>query len=175
MLGIALAAARLHARGCPAQVCGDDMRWLDTYEDSQAIKNKKERRRFRKSMWPPNAGGYADGDGDAARVLDQLHRCCRIVPHYADTGGFFVAILRKVAPFPEEDGACSARAPPAAASWASVDASCLARPAPLPERLPRAEPGTQCGSAAPPPMGGVDHTSSQSLPTVRCLVAGVFL
>ncbi len=27
-----------------------------------------------------------------------MHRCMRILPHHQDTGGFFVAVLRKVAP-----------------------------------------------------------------------------
>ena len=41
------------------------------------------------TMWPPDAA-------DAARL--RLERCSRLLPHDQDTGGFFVALLRKRAP-----------------------------------------------------------------------------
>lgn len=31
-----------------------------------------------------------------------LHRCMRFLPHHQDTGGFFVAVLEKVAELPED-------------------------------------------------------------------------
>ena len=65
-------------------------------------------------MWPPAAraagGGEGEGGADGAgdgkkgkkkRVKKEkipLERCLRLFPHLADTGGFFVALLRKVAP-----------------------------------------------------------------------------
>ena len=85
------------------KVCGDDMRWIDTHEQSQTIADRAERRRFRASMWPPPPGS------DISRVL---RRCCRIVPHLADTGGFFVAILRKVKPWPDAGTQEGAALPP---------------------------------------------------------------
>ena len=49
---------------------------------------KAQRRRFRPSMWPP------------ARDL-HLERCVRCLPFLANTGGFFVALLRKRKPWPQ--------------------------------------------------------------------------
>jgi hypothetical protein len=46
----------------------------------------------RRSMWPPIPG--------ASVSPPPLKRCMRLLPHLADMGGFFVALLRKVAPLP---------------------------------------------------------------------------
>jgi 16S rRNA C967 or C1407 C5-methylase (RsmB/RsmF family) len=43
------------------------------------------------TMWPPAKG--------AAKWM-RLERCSRLLPHDQDTGGFFIALLRKKAPFP---------------------------------------------------------------------------
>jgi hypothetical protein len=60
----------------------------------------------RATMWPPKPpskafgkdwDGRADGGGGGGIPLD---RCLRIVPQDADTGGFFITLLRKVKPWP---------------------------------------------------------------------------
>jgi tRNA (cytosine34-C5)-methyltransferase len=53
---------------------------------------KALKRRFLPSMWPP--------DEKHARKKLKLGRCLRLLPHLANMGGFFVALLRKVAPLP---------------------------------------------------------------------------
>lgn len=53
-----------------------------------------ERRLYRASMWPPDP---------TTHVAQQLPKCVRLLPHRSDSGGFFVALLRKLrplAPFP---------------------------------------------------------------------------
>ena len=49
--------------------------------------------RLTPSMFPP--------DGVAALHLE---RCLRLLPHHADTGGFFVAVLMKAAELPPGAG-----------------------------------------------------------------------
>ncbi|CAJ1423356.1 unnamed protein product [Effrenium voratum] len=58
-----------------------------TVEDLAGVP-KRERRRFRCSMWPPAASKFP------------LERCVRCLPFLANTGGFFVALLKKVKPWP---------------------------------------------------------------------------
>ena len=41
--------------------------------------------RLLRSMFPPDSA-------------PPLERCLRVLPHHGDTGGFFIAVLRKVAP-----------------------------------------------------------------------------
>ncbi|EOD41942.1 hypothetical protein EMIHUDRAFT_194550 [Emiliania huxleyi CCMP1516] len=48
----------------------------------------REKRLYRASMWPPTAPSLAA----------QLRRCVRLLPHRSDSGGFFVALLRKARP-----------------------------------------------------------------------------
>jgi len=43
-----------------------------------------------KSLWPP----------EQKRIQEDLTRCVRMVPHDNDTGGFFIAVLRKIRNFP---------------------------------------------------------------------------
>lgn len=70
------------------------------------------RRRFHRSMWPPAARGGAEEAGAGA---PPLHRCVRLLPHLNDTGGFFIAVLRKVRPWPPpQPSPARALAPPAA-------------------------------------------------------------
>lgn len=35
---------------------------------------------------------------DEASALLPLERCMRVLPHHGDTGGFFIAVFRKIAP-----------------------------------------------------------------------------
>ena len=50
-----------------------------------------EKRMYMRSMWPPSAQ-------EAKRL--HLSRCVRLLPHRSDSGGFFVALLKKVRPLP---------------------------------------------------------------------------
>jgi len=73
------------------RVMDDSLTEYATYADAQASSVPPYlRRRFRRSMWPPEAG----------RAPPPLHRCARLLPQLHDTGGFFVALLRKIAPLP---------------------------------------------------------------------------
>ena len=64
-----------------------------SYEELQAAALPSElKRRYTRSMWPPIPG--------ASVSPPPLERCMRLLPHLADMGGFFVALLRKVAPLP---------------------------------------------------------------------------
>ncbi len=66
---------------------GLGLRWLPSYADvpDGCLKN------FRPSHFPPQDPAVA------ARL--NLQYCMRCLPHDQDTGGFFVALIRKVAPF----------------------------------------------------------------------------
>ena len=88
------------------------------------------KRRFMPSMWPPQAGHGGVG-ADAAPPL-RLERCLRLLPHLANMGGFFVALIRKVAPLPGP----TPRGPP--------------NPSPIPP--PSSElPSARVADVAPPP------------------------
>jgi len=67
------------------QVCDSTLR---TYADIQAVHDSDLpaalKKRIKPSMFPPK---------DSLRL--NLHRCVRLLPHRNDTGGFFVALLRK--------------------------------------------------------------------------------
>jgi len=52
-----------------------------------------QHRLYRASMWPPATPGW--------QSWAPLERCVRLLPHCSDSGGFFVALLRKVRPLPE--------------------------------------------------------------------------
>lgn len=66
------------------KVFNDEMEYFPTYLSSQQSKNEKERVCFRESMWPPKHNKFP------------LERCMRFLPHLQDTGGFFVALIKKV-------------------------------------------------------------------------------
>ena len=51
------------------------------------LQNKAQK--LTRSMFP-------DADSDSM----PLERCMRILPHHSDTGGFFIAVLEKVAKYP---------------------------------------------------------------------------
>lgn len=57
------------------------------YDDYASVPEKlKYEKKILPSMFPPPAADLA--------TLD-LHRCMRVLPHYQDTGGFFIAVLEK--------------------------------------------------------------------------------
>ena len=52
-------------------------------------------------MGGPQAGASKVDEtmfADEASAALPLERCMRVLPHHGDTGGFFIAVLRKVAP-----------------------------------------------------------------------------
>eukprot|EP00927_Polykrikos_kofoidii_P030281 TRINITY_DN26074_c0_g1_i1.p1 TRINITY_DN26074_c0_g1~~TRINITY_DN26074_c0_g1_i1.p1 ORF type:complete len:665 (-),score=93.90 TRINITY_DN26074_c0_g1_i1:325-2319(-) len=63
------------------------------HADAMARLPKQERRRYRRTMWPP-------ASGTKAGERPPLERCIRLLPHLKNTGGFFVALLRKRALWP---------------------------------------------------------------------------
>ena len=70
---------------------------LNRHDDLASLKrepraSEAEKRLFTQSMWPPSSWREAE------EVL-HLNRCVRLLPHRSDSGGFFVALLRKVRPF----------------------------------------------------------------------------
>mmetsp|Transcript_37359 Transcript_37359/g.88808 ORF Transcript_37359/g.88808 Transcript_37359/m.88808 type:complete len:563 (-) Transcript_37359:198-1886(-) len=72
------------------RVMDDDGNHYPTYKSSQGPGIPESRRRmYCPSMWP----------GSPA-ATQPLNRCLRLLPHLQDTGGFFVAVLRKVLPLP---------------------------------------------------------------------------
>ena len=73
--------------------------------------------RLAPSLFPP-------GRDEADRLA--LHRCMRLLPHANDTGGFFVAALRKPGPAGEQEAAAES-AVAAAATAASEAAAAMAR------------------------------------------------
>ena len=75
-------------------VLDDDVTPHPTYQSLLASTSmpKSIKRRFMPSMWPP--------EEKHARKKLKLRRCLRILPHLANMGGFFVALLRKTAPLP---------------------------------------------------------------------------
>ena len=72
----------------------DMTEWAD-WPSTQAVNAfghfPKAGRRLERSMFPPSPA-----------VAETLHldRCLRVLPHAQDTGGFFIALLRKTAPLP---------------------------------------------------------------------------
>uniref|UniRef100_H2YC24 SAM-dependent MTase RsmB/NOP-type domain-containing protein n=1 Tax=Ciona savignyi TaxID=51511 RepID=H2YC24_CIOSA len=70
------------------RVMDRDMNWYETHDE--VPENKKKNLSY--SMFPP--GGQD--------VMEKMHleRCMRLLPHQQDTGGFFVAVLRKTKPLP---------------------------------------------------------------------------
>jgi len=82
-------------------VMDDDGMLYPTYADSQAAAVSPARRaQYRPSMWPRQA----QPEEHRAEEPPPLSRCLRFMPHLQDTGGFFVAILRKTAPLPGPPG-----------------------------------------------------------------------
>ena len=69
----------------------DDLTKWPTHADLAASSDvpANVRRRWLPSMWPPPP---------ATAAALKLERCLRLLPHLADMGGFFVVLLRKVAP-----------------------------------------------------------------------------
>ncbi|XP_071490543.1 RNA cytosine-C(5)-methyltransferase NSUN2-like [Diadema antillarum] len=73
------------------KVIDDKGQIFTSMEDVAEREEKDKRRRYKPSFWPPSE--------EEAQALN-LQRCVRILPHHQDTGGFFVAVLRKTKPLP---------------------------------------------------------------------------
>lgn len=95
------------------RVASDDLTWLETFEDSQRVAPKHERGWFRRSMWPSR---NADDPAHA-----QLARCIRLLPHLENTGGFFISLIRKVAPLPSGRRETIPRSPGLSRSTSTFD------------------------------------------------------
>ncbi|KAL8436198.1 hypothetical protein ACSSS7_001928 [Eimeria intestinalis] len=65
-------------------------RWYDSFEEIP--KTGEAVKKIRPSMFPPGRSPEADGV--------PLRRCMRFFPHVNDTGGFFVAVMRKIRDIP---------------------------------------------------------------------------
>ncbi|KAK3256631.1 hypothetical protein CYMTET_34248 [Cymbomonas tetramitiformis] len=77
------------------KVIDDGLNHYPTFESTQEDHIPAAmRRRYRRSMWPPSSSVRVSGEPLP------LHRCLRLLPHVQNTGGFFVAMLKKVAPLP---------------------------------------------------------------------------
>lgn len=97
------------------KVFDDRMRHLRSFEVSQRRRVPKcERRCWRRTMWPPPA------DSTPAAYLP---RCLRLLPHLQDTGGFFVALLRRTASLPRQPRAFSLQPASKDKGWACEEAS----------------------------------------------------
>ena len=66
---------------------------------------KRERNKVPASLFPPMDVVHAASVPAPADVAEQLRRCLRLLPHVLDSGGFFVAVLEKVSPWPAEAAA----------------------------------------------------------------------
>eukprot|EP00392_Amoebophrya_sp_AT5.2_P001002 g1004.t1 len=72
---------------------------LPSYEASQKMLTKQEKKKYRKSMW---------AEGPAA---NEMKKTARLMPHYANTGGFFCCVFRK-----KKEWACATGTGPGAFS-----------------------------------------------------------
>ena len=81
-------------------VLDDDLRRWPSFASTRASLDlsAKQRQAFRPSMWPPAQVEEARSGTESLQC--QLKRCLRFYPHISDTGGFFIVVLRKIAPFP---------------------------------------------------------------------------
>ncbi len=90
---------------------GPRLRWHRDYDAAVAAGMPHAAR----SMWPPSHGT------EGVTPL-HLERCSRLLPHDQDTGGFFIALLRKRAPLGEPAPPSARRERRAATSAAPSDA-----------------------------------------------------
>ena len=113
-------------------VIDDEMRRVP---DGAALRtlDPHARRRLRAGMFPPRAGASAP----------PLQRCLRFLPHLADTGAFFVALLRKVAPLP-----AGRHGRGRGGGGAAAAAPCAAPRAPTPHALRPADAGLRTRGGA---------------------------
>jgi tRNA (cytosine34-C5)-methyltransferase len=70
--------------------------WIDKFDDVP------EARRWRMpaSLFPKGDGSNPAHAASAEPISSQLRRCWRLYPHLQDTGGFFIALIRKRASLP---------------------------------------------------------------------------
>mmetsp|Transcript_31298 Transcript_31298/g.95724 ORF Transcript_31298/g.95724 Transcript_31298/m.95724 type:complete len:511 (+) Transcript_31298:788-2320(+) len=73
-------------------VIDDQNHLLQSYQQARKIESSYNSHggcRFRATMWPPPPAS-----------APPLERCMRFLPHLSGSGGFFIALLKKVAPLP---------------------------------------------------------------------------
>ena len=71
------------------------MHWK-VLDDNCQEKSPNSRRDWPSTLWPPN-------DKEIAK---ELPKCVRMIPQDNDTGGFFIALLRKIKEFPTPSAPC---------------------------------------------------------------------
>ena len=99
---------------------------LELVDAAAAAMPRFARRRGLAAWWERPAAGAASSDGTGfVRVVApaalHLERCMRVLPHDGDTGGFFVAVLRKTAECTFAAAASHAAAGAATATIAAPD------------------------------------------------------
>eukprot|EP00485_Elphidium_margaritaceum_P000906 CAMPEP_0202692574 /NCGR_PEP_ID=MMETSP1385-20130828/6914_1 /ASSEMBLY_ACC=CAM_ASM_000861 /TAXON_ID=933848 /ORGANISM="Elphidium margaritaceum" /LENGTH=841 /DNA_ID=CAMNT_0049348121 /DNA_START=128 /DNA_END=2653 /DNA_ORIENTATION=- len=67
----------------------------DAFYASLSDVPENQRRSYRESMFAPQRRAKCADIKDKVLPYLQLQRCMRFLPHFHDTGGFFVAVLRK--------------------------------------------------------------------------------
>lgn len=105
-----------HATNPLVQAClGAGMQIYPTYDDvpeqdrhsssSTRIDPSARQGRIRPGMFPPAAEATLDGEEPL-----HLERCIRCMPHDQDTGGFFIALIKKIAPLDPQGAVANAQA-----------------------------------------------------------------
>jgi len=67
-----------------------ELPWRDDQDKVKDSKLSAASNRLPKTLWPPAE----------KEIVESLRHCIRLLPHDNDTGGFFIAVLRKVRDFP---------------------------------------------------------------------------
>lgn len=118
----------------------DAIRWYDSWEEGG-----KESRKLLPTMFPSPTKDEESFP---------LERCMRFLPHHQDTGGFFVAVLEKVAPIVDLEYPASAAAIRAAAAQKEIT-----------------EGGATKEEPHPPPVGveETDETAEMEEPTITAV------
>lgn len=83
-------------------------KWKVLDDELNEIDAAKMGKLYPKSLWPPTDDDHS--------IRQQLCRCVRMVPHDSDTGGFFIALLQKIAEYPVKDSSKKSKAAERAAN-----------------------------------------------------------
>ena len=82
----------------------------DNYEDAMKTTiSSKSKKRFRKTMWSnfsttKQTKSTVTTDSDNSDSVNKsLTHCARLIPHYANTGGFFCCLIKKNREWPRKD------------------------------------------------------------------------
>ena len=72
-----------------------DDQFYTKHSDVAEGKHGQKRKQYRETMFPPQHRAQCAEIKDSVHDFLHLDRCMRFLPHYHDTGGFFVAVIRK--------------------------------------------------------------------------------